>query len=70
MNTSGEHMTKTLMMQFLEESTCYFCEDTIHSYTLSTLFDGRTIKSCFECYDTVGIAKTTYYSKNMEEGKN
>lgn len=60
---SEEHVTETLKLQFLEESICYFCGDIIHNYELVTLFDDRIIKSCFDCYTTVEIAKTMYYCK-------
>ena len=52
-----------LETKFLEESTCYFCEDVIHNYELITLFDDRNVQSCFDCYATVEIVKAVYYCK-------
>ena len=52
-----------LKKKFLDEEYCYFCGDTIHNYELSTLFDGRDVKSCFECYVTVEFGRAMYYCK-------
>ena len=50
-----------LKTESLEKSTCYFCGEDIHNYELVTLFDGREVKSCFDCYNTVEIGKMVYY---------
>ena len=47
--------------RFLEKSTYYYCGDDIYNYELSELFDGRNVKSCFECFTTLEIRKTMYY---------
>ena len=52
-----------LKAKFLKKSTCYFCGDIIYNYELTTLFDGRIVKSCFPCYVTVEIGKLVYYCK-------
>ncbi len=57
-------MNKTLKRKFFEKSTCYYCGEDIHNYELSKLFDGRIVKACFECHDTVEIGKNNYHSKN------
>jgi len=57
-------MTGTLKPKFLEKYICYYCGEYLHNYELSELFDGRIVKACFECYDTVEIGKRNYYSKN------
>lgn len=57
-------MTEPLKTKFLEKSICYYCGEDIHNHKSSKLFDGRTVKSCFECHDTVESGKRNYYSKN------
>ena len=54
-------MSDTLKTKFLERGICYFCGDVIHNYELTDLFDGRIVKSCFECYNTVELGKMVYY---------
>ena len=52
-----------LKTKFFEKFPCYFCGEDIHNYELTTLFDGREVKSCFQCYATVEIRKAVYYCK-------
>ncbi len=58
----GEYgMSEALEIKFLEKSTCYICGENIYNYELNELFDGRIVKSCFECYITLEIGKMKYY---------
>ena len=59
-------MSKALKKKCLEKSTCYYCGEDIHNYELSELVDGRIIKSCFECYNTIEIGKIIYYCRLAE----
>lgn len=60
---------KTLKTKFLEKSTCYICGEGIYNYELNELFDGRIVKSCFECYITFEIGKMEYYCNLEQEQK-
>lgn len=52
-----------LKERFLEKSNCYICGEDVYNYELNELFDGRIIKSCFPCYNTLEIGKIIYYCK-------
>lgn len=60
----GENgVSNTLETKFLESSICYICGEDIHNYELTDLFDGRTVKTCFECYAELKIGEAVYYCK-------
>jgi hypothetical protein len=49
--------------EFFDEDVCYFCNDTIYNYIFVKLFDGRNIKSCFECNSTIQLGLKIYHNK-------
>jgi hypothetical protein len=57
----------SIKTEFYDEDICYFCTDTIFNYVSIKLFDGRNIKSCFECNDTLQLGLKIYHSKMKRE---
>lgn len=52
---------------FLDKDICYFCSDEIYNHEMVKLFDGRSVKSCFECNDTLQLGLKIYHNKLSEE---
>ena len=58
-----ENINSTFMP---DEIVCYFCNEDIHNFETERLFDGRVVKSCYDCYMEIELGKQVYYAKLNE----
>ena len=55
--------SNSIETELLDKDICYFCGDEIYNHLMVKLFDGRNVKSCFECNDTLQLGLKIYYNK-------